>query len=65
MNPAEAVQAHLELDAARSIAMHFGTFQLTSEGIDDPVRALEEACRIRNVERSRFQVLDFGESFRV
>ena len=32
MNPAEAVQAHLELDAARSIAMHFGTFQLTSEG---------------------------------
>jgi hypothetical protein len=45
--------------------MHFGTFQLTSEGIDDPVRALEEACRIRNVERSRFQVLDFGESFRV
>jgi len=59
------VQAHLELDAARSIAMHFGTFQLTSEGIDDPVRALEEACRIRNVERSRFQVLDFGESFRV
>ena len=65
MNPAEAVQAHLELDAARSIAMHFGTFQLTSEGIDDPVRALEEACRIRNVERSRFQVLDFGESSRV
>jgi L-ascorbate metabolism protein UlaG (beta-lactamase superfamily) len=65
MNPAEAVEAHLELDARRSIAMHFGTFQLTSEGIDDPPRALEEACRIRNVEQSRFQVLDFGESARV
>lgn len=65
MNPAEAVQAHLELDAAHSIAMHFGTFQLTSEGIDDPARALDEACRIGNVDPSRFQVLDFGESTRI
>ena len=29
MNPAEAVQAHLDLEAAESIGMHFGTFQLT------------------------------------
>ena len=65
MNPAEAVQAHLDLDAAHSVAMHFGTFQLTTEGIDEPARALEEACRIRQVERSRFRVLDFGESARV
>jgi len=65
MNPADAVQAHIDLDAARSVAMHFGTFQLTSEGIDGPTRALDEACRIRQVERSRFQVLDFGESTRV
>ena len=65
MNPAEAVQAHLKLDAAYSIAMHFGTFQLTSEGIDDPARALDEACRIGNVDRSRFQVLEFGESTRI
>jgi len=62
MNPAEAVQAHLDLGASRSIAMHFGTFQLTAEGIDEPVRALEEACRARNVAASAFQVLGFGES---
>ena len=65
MNPAEAVQAHLDLDAPHSVAMHFGTFQLTTEGIDEPARALEEACRIRDVARSRFQVLDFGDSTRV
>src|SRR5207344_3150107 len=35
MNPAEAVQAHLDLAADESIAMHFGTFQLTTEGIDE------------------------------
>jgi len=62
MNPAEAVQAHLDLGATKSIAMHFGTFQLTAEGIDEPVRALGEACRARNVPASAFQVLGFGES---
>jgi L-ascorbate metabolism protein UlaG (beta-lactamase superfamily) len=62
MNPAEAVQAHLDLDASQSIGMHFGTFQLTTEGIDDPIRALEEACRANNVPRSRFRALRFGES---
>jgi L-ascorbate metabolism protein UlaG (beta-lactamase superfamily) len=64
MNPAEAVQAHLDLEAAESIGMHFGTFQLTTEGIDAPLRALEEARRARNVSPARFWTLPFGESVR-
>jgi L-ascorbate metabolism protein UlaG (beta-lactamase superfamily) len=63
MNPREAVQAHLDLEAAQSIGMHFGTFQLTTEGIDEPRRALEEACRALAVPQGRFRTLDFGESF--
>jgi L-ascorbate metabolism protein UlaG (beta-lactamase superfamily) len=62
MNPAEAVQAHLDLESPASIGMHFGTFQLTTEGIDDPLRALDEACRERNIPRARFRTLEFGES---
>jgi len=65
MNPAEAVQAHIDLEASRSIGMHFGTIQLTAEGIDEPVRDLEEACRERHVAPSSFGVLGFGESFRL
>jgi L-ascorbate metabolism protein UlaG (beta-lactamase superfamily) len=65
MNPAEAVQAHLDLEAAQSIGMHFGTFQLTTEGIDDPVNALAGALRERNVPASRFRAIGFGESVRV
>ena len=42
MNPAEAVQAHRDLGARQSVGMHFGTFQLTDEAIDAPVRALVE-----------------------
>jgi L-ascorbate metabolism protein UlaG (beta-lactamase superfamily) len=62
MNPAEAVQAHLDLEASESIGMHFGTFQLTTEGIDEPLRALEDACRARNIPPSRLRTLGFGES---
>jgi L-ascorbate metabolism protein UlaG (beta-lactamase superfamily) len=62
MNPAEAVQAHLDVGATESIAMHFGTFQLTTEGIDEPVRALEEARRARSLPASAFRILGFGES---
>jgi L-ascorbate metabolism protein UlaG (beta-lactamase superfamily) len=62
MNPAEAVQAHLDLEAPESIGMHFGTFQLTTEGIDEPLRALEHAREARNVPASRFRTIGFGES---
>jgi L-ascorbate metabolism protein UlaG (beta-lactamase superfamily) len=65
VDPAEAVQAHLDLEARQSIGMHFGTFQLTPEGIDDPVLALGEALRARQVPSGRFRTLDFGESLRL
>jgi L-ascorbate metabolism protein UlaG (beta-lactamase superfamily) len=65
MNPAEAVQAHLDLEARQSLAMHFGTFQLTAEGIDEPVRDLTEALRSQGVSLSCFRTLAFGDSFRL
>jgi L-ascorbate metabolism protein UlaG (beta-lactamase superfamily) len=65
MNPAEALQAHLDLEASESIAMHFGTFQLTTEGIDEPVRALEQARLAHHVDPSAFRAIGFGESVRV
>jgi L-ascorbate metabolism protein UlaG (beta-lactamase superfamily) len=65
MNPAEAVQAHLDLEASQSIGMHFGTFHMTSEGIDEPLRALEDACRARNISPVQFRTLGFGQSVRL
>jgi len=65
MNPAEAVQAHLDLEATQSLAMHYGTFQLTPEAIDEPLRALDEARRSRNVSNAQFRALQFGESLRL
>src|SRR5258705_10923683 len=65
MNPAEAVQAHIDLEASESIGMHFGTFRMTSEGIDEPLRALEEARRAKSISPSQFRTLGFGESLRI
>jgi L-ascorbate metabolism protein UlaG (beta-lactamase superfamily) len=62
MNPAEAVQAHVDLHAEVSVAMHFGTFRLTPEGIDEPVRELLDARDRQGLAPRAFRVLDVGES---
>jgi L-ascorbate metabolism protein UlaG (beta-lactamase superfamily) len=62
MNPEEAVRAHLVVKARVSLAMHFGTFQLTDEAIDAPLRALERARATAGVAPDAFRVLDFGET---
>jgi N-acyl-phosphatidylethanolamine-hydrolysing phospholipase D len=46
LDPEEAVQAALDLGAARVVGMHFGTFDLTDEPLDEPpVRFLAEAAK--------------------
>ena len=59
------MQAHLDLDPSESVGMHFGTFQLTIEGIDEPLRALDDARRERGVPASRFRTIEFGDSIRL
>ncbi|HEY2019288.1 MAG TPA: MBL fold metallo-hydrolase [Bryobacteraceae bacterium] len=44
MGPGEAVRAHRILDAATSIAIHHGTFQLADEGLDTPGKRLRECA---------------------
>jgi len=65
MNPAEAVQAHVDLGFPNSIGMHFGTFQLTTEGIDAPLEELARARERQGIPANVFRTLDFGESFAI
>jgi L-ascorbate metabolism protein UlaG (beta-lactamase superfamily) len=62
INPEEAVQAHLDLGARRSFAMHFGTFQLTDEPIDEPKQRLRAALRRKGLDERAFAVPGFGET---
>jgi L-ascorbate metabolism protein UlaG (beta-lactamase superfamily) len=62
MNPAEAVRVHCDLGARRSIAMHWGTFQLTDEAREEPVRALGVAREGAGVGADDFVALELGGS---
>ncbi|CBL47177.1 conserved hypothetical protein [gamma proteobacterium HdN1] len=60
MNPEDAVRAHLDLQAENTLAIHFNTFQLTDEPIDQPVIDLARALEKHQVDPSRFWVLPEG-----
>ncbi|HKI98743.1 MAG TPA: MBL fold metallo-hydrolase [bacterium] len=65
INPAEAVRAHQDLRARQSVAMHWGTFELTDEPMDEPPRALAEALAADGVPPERFRVMGIGETLRL
>ncbi len=62
MNPEDAVRAHLDLKSKLSLGMHYGTFQLTDEGYDDPIDDLQKALIQLDVDPDFFKVPDFGET---
>jgi N-acyl-phosphatidylethanolamine-hydrolysing phospholipase D len=65
VNPAEAVQIHLDLGATRSVGVHWGTFNLTDESLDEPPKALAEARRAAGLTDEAFQVLAIGQTLRL
>lgn len=61
-NPAEAVEIHRAVRARRSLGMHWGTFQLTDEGREEPLAALEAARRAAGLGENEFTTLIPGHS---
>lgn len=65
MNPVEAVQAHQDLNARQSIGMHYGTFQLTFESVDQPLVDLDIAMQEAKLPRESFWTFLPGQSRRI
>ncbi len=65
VNPQEAVQIHLDLGARRSMGVHWGTFELTDEALDEPPRALALARRSLGVADDAFFITAIGETRRL
>ncbi|MBC7370812.1 MAG: MBL fold metallo-hydrolase [Bdellovibrionaceae bacterium] len=63
MNPEDAVKAHQDLKSKNTIAIHFGTFRLTDEGIEDPEKDLTIALKKYAVSAKDFSVPKNGQSF--
>lgn len=62
MDPPEAVRAHIDLQAKQSIGIHFGTFQLTEEGIYQPIHDLKFALAEGRLPAQEFIVLPEGRT---
>jgi N-acyl-phosphatidylethanolamine-hydrolysing phospholipase D len=61
LNPAEAWQAFGELGARWLLPMHWGTFDLTDEPLDEPPRALARAIAEAGGDASRVHLFAIGE----
>jgi N-acyl-phosphatidylethanolamine-hydrolysing phospholipase D len=62
VNPAEAVQAHRDLGARRSLGVHWGTFPLTDESLDQPPKDLALARDAQGLTEQDFFLLKIGET---
>ncbi len=62
VNPAESVRAFRDLGARHAVAMHFGTFQLTDEGIDEPIASLQRELAMPEHAGLDFRVPEHGQT---
>jgi L-ascorbate metabolism protein UlaG (beta-lactamase superfamily) len=65
VDPEEAVRILEDVGAAYALAMHWGTFRLTDEAIDEPVKRLKVALERAGIAPERFQVKRPGEFWQV
>lgn len=64
VNPQESVRIHRDLGAKRSLGMHWGTFELTDEPLDEPPQALAAARAAQGVPEEEFFLLAIGQTRR-
>ena len=61
MNPEEAVLAFQDLGAEYAFGIHWGTFKLTLEKLNEPPILLEENLRKKGIDIKKFRTLQHGE----
>lgn len=62
VNVEEAVKIHLDLGAKRSLGIHWGTFALTDEPLDEPPRVLALERLARGLAEPEFFTIAIGET---
>lgn len=64
MNPEDAILAHKDLESRYSVAMHFGTFQLSDESYWDPLIDFNKALIHHEVPENEFRLPWAGQTLR-
>jgi N-acyl-phosphatidylethanolamine-hydrolysing phospholipase D len=61
INPEEAVKVFSDLGAKYAIGIHWGTFKLTLEPMNEPPKRLKKALKAAGVDGKNFRTLKHGE----
>lgn len=62
MDPDDAARAFIDLGAKRLCSMHWGTFKMTDEPLEEPPALLEEVCRAKGIDRASVWTAAVGET---
>ena len=62
INPEEAVRIHQDINSRYSVAIHWGTFILTDEPVDEPPKKLKTALAKNNIPNENFFLMQHGET---
>ena len=64
VTPEEAVQAFIDLDARVLLGIHWGTFDLAEEPLDEPPQRMRAEIRRRGIDPARAWIFNLGETRR-
>jgi len=64
VDPDEAVEIHKDVKSKLTVGMHWGTFPLADEDMDEPPKKLKEALEKKGISEQEFIVLQNGGSIR-
>jgi L-ascorbate metabolism protein UlaG (beta-lactamase superfamily) len=65
INPHEAVRMHQALGQPLSLGIHWGTFQLTDEAYEDPIKDLIAAMKHESIALERFRLFVPGQKITI
>ena len=63
-NVEEAIQIHKDIKSKKSVAMHWGTFQLTDEPMNEPIQLLNKLTKKLNYS-NQFIAVKHGETIKI
>lgn len=62
INPEEAIKIHQDVSSKFSIGVHWGTFELTDEPLDQPIGDLDKARKKYKLKDGQFVLLEHGQT---
>ena len=61
VNPLEAIKIFKDTETKKAIGVHWGTFKLSTEPLDEPPQKIINLLEKNNISKNQFLILKHGE----